>query len=179
MLNEDIIKGLAKTIEELVSKSSINQFLFKGKISKIEKGGKILVKVHDQAIISALILMFGNSNHHEKTEIKDGDDVIILKTQNAGNFAIPIQISADGQKGIYLKIEGVSFYEVILEDFEQIREGLEKTKTGFEAIKNTSASASVEPALKAVGEAVSPAIEGLAQVIASINKLNNKIKKIV
>ena len=40
MLNEDVIKGLAKTIEILVSKSSINQFLFKGRILSIQKEGE-------------------------------------------------------------------------------------------------------------------------------------------
>jgi len=179
MLDEEIIKGLADTLEKLASKSSVNQFLFKGKISKIEKEGKILVKIHEKTEVSALLIMFGNSNHYEKTEIKEGDDVLILKTQNAGNFAIPVKISEEGQKGIYLNVGGVSFYESVSQDFEKIKEGLEKTKAGFEAIKSTSASASVEPVLKAIGEALTPAIQGLSQTISGINELNNKIKKLV
>ena len=179
MLNEDVIKGLAKTIEILVSKSSINQFLFKGRILSIQKEGKVLAKIHDKAEVSALLIMFGNQRHHEKTEIKEGDNVLIFKTQNAGNFAIPVKISEDGQKGIYLNVDGVSFYEAISEDFEKIKEGLEEIKSGFEVIKTTSATASIEPVLKAVGEALSPTIKGLERIISGISELNNKIKKLV
>jgi hypothetical protein len=191
--NEKEVKRLIENIVELVRKEGFAPQIFKGKIKKKVKE-EVIVKIFEKSDIKALLFHIGTPKNNGKFEANVGDDVIVFKTENAGNLAISLVLNDTEPTGmrfiaenivlerrsgkIYIGVDNISVFETIIKDFEKIKEGLEKAKAGFEAIKSTSASASIEPVLKAVGEAVSPAIEGLAQAISGIAELNNTIKKI-
>lgn len=185
MIDEKIISDIGLNIKKMIFDEILKlDFIFKGIIVEIKDGNKVSVQMYENVIVDATILNVGSQTHFLKTKINEGDDILIVKTANAGNLALVFSLPLENGSGFTLKAGATLFEEKeqkitlkIKEDsvFEELKSALKEVKSCLDEV--VTIFQTLNPwGITLVNNAVKP-MPSISLNIAKIQQIGGKIQK--